>query len=68
MIHAGATPETVQKLLGHASVAFTVTVYGHIFDADLDDLADRLENLGGDADGMVGGQLTSLDRRYGPHL
>jgi len=35
----------------HAA-AFTLTVYGHIFDADLDDLAARLEILGRDSDGM----------------
>ncbi len=43
MIHAGASPKTVQMVLGHASAAFTLTVYGHIFDADLDDLATRLD-------------------------
>jgi hypothetical protein len=39
-------------VLGHASAAFTLTVYGHIFDADLDDLAERLEILGRERDGM----------------
>lgn len=29
-------------MLGHTNVAFTLTVYGHMFDADLDALADRL--------------------------
>jgi hypothetical protein len=29
MISAGATPKTVQAVLGHASAAFTLTVYGH---------------------------------------
>lgn len=37
MIRAGASPKTVQTVLGHASAEFTLTVYGHIFDADLDD-------------------------------
>jgi integrase len=53
MIHAGASPKTVQTVLGHASAAFTLTVYGHIFDADLDDLAERLEMLVRDRDGMT---------------
>jgi integrase len=53
MIRAGAGAKTVQAVLGHASAAFTLTVYGHIFDADLDDLAARLEILGRDADGML---------------
>lgn len=43
MIRSGASPKTVQTVLGHASAAFTLTVYGHIFEADLDDLAERLE-------------------------
>jgi Phage integrase family len=48
MIRAGASPKTVLTVLGHASAAFTLTLYGHIFDADLDDLTDRLEILGRD--------------------
>ena len=45
MISAGATPKAVQTVMGHRSVAFTLTVYGHMFDADLDDLALRLDAL-----------------------
>jgi len=33
----------VQSILGHRSAAFTLTVYGHLFDADLDDLAAKLD-------------------------
>lgn len=43
MIGAGASPKAVQAVLGHRSAAFTLTVYGHLFDADLDDLAGRLD-------------------------
>ena len=57
MIRTGASAKTVQTVLGHASAAFTLTVYGHIFDADLDDLAMRLEELGRDGDGMKVGHL-----------
>jgi hypothetical protein len=32
MIAAGAAPKAIQKMLGHRSVAFTLTVYGHMFD------------------------------------
>lgn len=46
VIRAGASPKTVQTVLGHSSAAFTLTVCGHIFDADLDHLADRPEILG----------------------
>jgi integrase len=43
MISAGATPKAVQTIMGHSSAAFTLTVYGHLFDADLDALAERLD-------------------------
>jgi integrase len=43
MISSGASPKEVQSILGHASAAFTLTVYGHLFDADLDAVADRVE-------------------------
>jgi hypothetical protein len=29
--------------MGHASAAFSLTVYGHLFDADLEALAERLD-------------------------
>jgi integrase len=45
MIRAGASPKAIQTVLGRASAAFTLTVYGHLFDADLDALADRLDGL-----------------------
>ena len=38
------SPKTLQTVLGHRSASFSLTVYGHLFDADLDDLADRLDN------------------------
>ena len=43
MIRAGASPKTVQTVMGHSSAAFTLDVYGHIFEDDLDDLAENLE-------------------------
>ena len=47
MISAGASAKAVQTVLGHRSAAFTLTVYGHLFDTDLDDLAARLESPAG---------------------
>lgn len=44
MISAGASPKAVQSILGHRSAAFTLTVYGHLFDEDLDALAKRLDD------------------------
>ncbi len=43
LIGAGASPKAVQTILGHASAAFTLTRYGHLFDSDLDDLAASLD-------------------------
>ncbi len=43
MIGAGWSPVAVQRVMGHASAAFTLTFYGHLFEDDLDELAARLE-------------------------
>ena len=43
MIGAGWSPKAVQQTLGHASAAFTLTVYGHLFEDDLDGLAEALD-------------------------
>lgn len=42
MIGAGWSPKAVQQVLGHGSAAFTLSVYGHLFEDDLDDLAEAL--------------------------
>ncbi len=44
MISAGASPKAIQSILGHESAAFSLSVYGHLFDTDLDDLATRLDS------------------------
>ena len=36
------SPQTVQRMLGHASAAMTLDVYSGLFDDDLDAVADRL--------------------------
>lgn len=43
MISAGASPKAVQSIMGHRSAAFTLTVYGHMFEEDLDALAQRID-------------------------
>ncbi len=43
LISADASDKALQSILGHSSAAFTKTVYGHLFDADLDALAARLD-------------------------
>jgi integrase len=47
MIRAGWSAKALQQVLGHRSVAFSLTVYGHLFDDDLDALADALETARG---------------------
>lgn len=42
-ISAGASIKAVQRMLGHASAAMTLDTYGSLFEEDLEDLADRLD-------------------------
>lgn len=42
-VKSGANPTVVQQMLGHASAAMTLDVYAGLFNADLDDVADRLD-------------------------
>jgi len=69
MIRSGASPKAVQVVLGHASAAFTLTVYGHIFEADLDAVAEGLErSLAAPSAGPMrdgNGTLVSLPQRQG---
>jgi integrase len=43
LIGAGASPKALQSVMGHRSAAFSLTVYGHLFESDLDELADALD-------------------------
>lgn len=55
-ISAGASIKVVQRMLGHASAAMTLDTYGSLFDEDLEDLADRMEQRygpGRDRDNVV---------------
>lgn len=45
MVAAGASLKALQTVLGHGSATFSLTVYGHLFDDDLDALAGRLDEL-----------------------
>jgi integrase len=48
----GANVKAVQRMLGHASAAMTLDVYADLFEDDLDEVADRLDQAvtGGGAD------------------
>lgn len=43
MIASGASIKAVQRALGHASAAMTLDTYGGLFEDDLEDLADRMQ-------------------------
>lgn len=66
MIKAGWEPKAVQSVLGHQSAAFTLTVYGHLFDDDLDALSVALDSISGGTEGVqalrpaadIGGEST----------
>lgn len=45
MIRAGASPKALQSILGHQSAGFTLSVYGHVFEQDMTELALRLEDV-----------------------
>ncbi|PXW34136.1 UNVERIFIED_CONTAM: phage integrase family protein [Williamsia faeni] len=42
-IHSGANVKTVQRMLGHASAAVTLDVYGHLFEDELDRLPAQMD-------------------------
>lgn len=48
---AGADPKVVQRILGHASAAMTMDLYGHVIDQNLWDAAKKLGDLSGTSRG-----------------
>ncbi len=45
MIASGANVKTVQAQLGHKSATMTLDQYGHLFPDDVDDVADKMDDL-----------------------
>ena len=41
----GANVKTVQAQLGHKTATMTLDQYGHLFPDDLDDVADKMDDL-----------------------
>lgn len=54
-VQAGASVKALQRMLGHRSAALTLDVYADLFDADLDDVAERM-------DAARGHELTTDER------
>ncbi|WP_328990461.1 tyrosine-type recombinase/integrase [Kribbella sp. NBC_01245] len=48
---SGADPKVVQRVLGHASAAMTMDLYGHLIDQNLWDAAKR---VGPESGGLMG--------------
>jgi integrase len=48
-ISAGANVKAVQRMLGHASAAMTLDTYADLFDDDLDEVAERLNETAASA-------------------
>ena len=42
-IRFGANIKVVQTMMGHASATMTWDLYGHLYDDDLDNVAERLD-------------------------
>jgi integrase len=53
---AGADPKVVQRILGHASAAMTMDLYGHLIDQNLWDAAKRVSD-----NSSTGGPTGALD-------
>ena len=45
MIASGANVITVQSQLGHKTATMTLDQYGHLFPDDLDDVANKMDNV-----------------------
>jgi len=47
-IAAGTPPKVVQRILGHASIAITLDLYGHLYPDEMDTWATRLGDIASD--------------------
>jgi integrase len=48
-ISSGAPIKAIQRMLGHKSAAMTLDRYGHLYEGELEELADRLHSKYADA-------------------
>jgi len=55
MISAGASVKAVQRALGHSTAVITLDRYSHLYDEDLEALADALDTRFGDTVAAPGG-------------
>ena len=60
-IASGANVKVVQQMLGHKSATMTLDLYGHLFEDQLDAVAEAMESLRPHADFLRTGQAASMD-------
>jgi integrase len=60
-VASGASVKAVQRMLGHASAAVTLDIYAGLFDADLDDVSDRMNGAAHETFGKWKMKLDSSD-------
>lgn len=53
LIRSGAHAKAIQGHLGHSSITVTMDVYGHLFEDDMDELAQRLDMAHREAKAMT---------------
>jgi integrase len=63
LIAAGASPKAIQSVMGHGSAAFSLTVYGHLFESDLDELVERLDGVARTSRGLTVVPIAEPDKR-----
>jgi hypothetical protein len=57
---AGADPKVLQRILGHASAAMTMDLYGHLIDHNLWEAARRIDRVSGGTTGARAGSEPPL--------
>ncbi len=68
-ISAGANVKVVQRMLGHKTATLTLDLYGHLFDDDLDPVADALNRAAGAAADLLRteqGSTSHDEQLHGP--
>jgi len=63
---AGADPKVVQRVLGHATAAMTMDLYGHMIDANLWQAAQLVGDISGTSDPPEGRIRTDSSPGKGP--
>ena len=61
----GADPKVVQHVLGHATAAMTMDLYGHLLDANLWAAADKIGDISGTSRESMAAQEKESRRETG---